>query len=69
MLVTDRSARIEAAWRRANEPPLRDLIAGLLVLGLTEAIDALAEELGTDRATASLLVFQHGLSEPLPRAA
>lgn len=69
MIATSRSERIEAAWRRANEPPLRDLIAGLLPLGLIEAIDALALRLDIERADASLLIFEHGLPEPLPRSA
>jgi hypothetical protein len=69
MSASHQAARVEAAWRRANESPLRELISELLTLGFTEALDALAERLGVDRNTAALLVFEHGLSEPLPRCA
>ena len=69
MSVSNHSARVEAAWRQANESPMREMISALLPLRLTEAIEALAERLGVDRNAAALLIFEHGLAEALPRCA
>ena len=69
MSVPNHPAGIEAAWRQANESPVREVISELLTLGLTEAVEALAECLGVDRNAAALLIFEHGLAEPLPRCA
>ena len=60
------ASRIQAAWTTANQTPVCDLINRLLPLGLRGSIDALAAELDISRDAASLLVFEHGLSEPLP---